>query len=263
MTPRTPPRALQAEDIRLRRARLRDAPRVGLVVARTNEAQARDGRRRLNRVRAASPPRPLRHGLLFVAATLTAAAAPTWIGTTADDTAVVTVCPLPGPDRRRFRCRQAATTATIGIGGGIALFPLGLVHPLLLVALMALAAIPITWATVSAAREARACAQLRRRMHDLAAEVDGPVYVATNLAGGGRGAGTALVRTLTAWADVEGITLLGRTERGPLVALYGRHGFSVAAQERCGGDARPHRPPAGGLEVGSERFALVNRRLTR
>jgi len=67
-------------------------------------------------------------------------------------------------------------------------------------------------------------------MAAVVSEADGPVYFAAALAGGGRGAGGALVRTLTGWADSEGITLVARTERGPLVRLYGRHGFEVAAE---------------------------------
>lgn len=230
VTPRGSASQLPGAALRIRRARLRDAVRVGLTVARANEAEARHERQRVRRVRATCPPRPFRRYLLFVTAVLTAAAAPTWIGTTADDAAVVTVWPLTQPERRRFRRREAAVTATIGVSGGMALLLLGVVHPVLLGAVWASAAAPVAWGAVTAAREGRGTGPLRRRMEAVAAEADGPVYLATGLAGGGRGAGVALVRTLTAWADVEGITLVGRTERGPLVRLYERHGFGVATE---------------------------------
>lgn len=224
------PPPLHRAALRIRRARLRDAVRVGLTVARANEAEARHERRRLRRVRATCPPPPFRQYLLFIAAALTAASAPTWVGTTADDAAVVTVFPLSQPERRRYRRREAAVGGAVGVSGATALLLLGLVHPLLLGAVWTAAAAPVGWGAVTAARERRGTGPLRLRMAAVVAEADGPVYLATGLAGGGRGAGGTLVRTLTAWADAEGITLVGRTERGPLVRLYERHGFEVAAE---------------------------------
>ena len=216
-------------ELSIRRARLRDAVRVGLTVARANEAEARHDRQRVRRVRATSPPPPFRQYLLFIAAALNAAAGPTWIAATADDTAVVTAVPLTQPDLRRYRRREAAVCATVGVSGATVLLLLGFAHPALFALGPALAA-PVAWGAVTTAREARGAATLRRRMKTVVAEADGPVYLATSLAGGGRGAGDGLVRALTTWADAEGITLVARTERGPLVRLYQRHRFEVAAE---------------------------------
>jgi hypothetical protein len=175
----------------------------------------------------------LRLYLLIVVNVLSMASTPAWIGRTADVVAVVTVCPLTGPGRRRYWRRLVAVSlvcdvVVLSILGSLYVLHL-LFHPIVVFA-VALAALPLVWATVTTGIEALTMGELRRAEKAVVAEALGPVHFAGGLASGGAGAGGALVNSLTKRADAEEITLIGRTERGPLVELYKRADFHVAAE---------------------------------
>lgn len=216
-------------------ARLRDAWSAGCNAARVLDAEARGHRRsaggrrrRLHQVRACYPPPPFRLYVLILVNVLTIAAFPSWIARTPGDWAVVSTWPLSGPDRHRHRWRKIAVIGTydaclVAVVGGIYLL-----QPELLV-LVAAAVGPLVWVAATIAMDAARTRPLRRCMRALLRGTTGPVETAIGLASGGGGAGTRLVRELTERADAAGVTIIARTEAGPLVTLYEKAGFRVAA----------------------------------
>jgi len=73
---------------------------------------------------------------------------------------------------------------------------------------------------------------LREAQKALVSSTPGEVVFAADLAGGGRWAGTALVRELMERADADGITVIARTERGRLLEFYQGRGFTVAGERK-------------------------------
>lgn len=219
----------------VRPVRLRDAWGVGLSAARELEAEARGRRRpgggrrrRLHEIRATYPPPPFRLYSLIMVNVLTIAAMPSFMVRTPNDWAVVTTWPLSGPHRHRHHLREAAVVgpfATVVAGLILAVYRL---RPELLV-VVGLVVGPLVWFVVKAVIEAPSTRGLNRRQRALVKASSQPVHFAAGLASGGSGAGTRLVGELTKRADEMGVTLLGRAEEGPLVGLYERAGFHVAA----------------------------------
>lgn len=216
-------------------ARLRDAWSAGCNAARVLDAEARGHRRsaggrrrRLHQVRACYPPPPFRLYVLILVNVLTIAAFPSWIARTPGDWAVVSTRPLGAPGRHRNRLRKVAVLGTFEVCLAAFVFGIYLRQPELLV-LVAVAMSPLVWVMVTAAMDAARTGPLRRCMRALLAGSRHPVETAVGLASGGGGAGTHLVRALIERADAAGVTIIARTEAGPLVALYERAGFRVAA----------------------------------
>lgn len=93
-----------------------------------------------------------------------------------------------------------------------------------------LLATPFGWLLWMSGREALATKALRRQQTALMKDAPGPVYFAAGLIGGAKGAAAQLIRLLLDEADANNVTVLARTEDGPLLTRYRRMGFSVAAQ---------------------------------
>lgn len=227
------------ELLELRRPGWRDAVRVGVAGARTMHVEARgrlqaDGtrRRRLHRTRAMNLPGPLRLYALMVVNVVSIRAMPFWVGRTADDEGAVGAWPVNASGRLRRWKRMLPVVALVDVP---ALVAIGWVRldlgpaSIAFAAVVGLAALPVLWPIVTGLREWPSTRPLRRAQRAISRQAAGPLFYAAGLSSGGRGGGRALVAALVRRADFEGITLIGRTEAGPLVKLYDGAGFEVAA----------------------------------
>gem|GEM_PF-4151039 len=242
-------------DIDVRRVRMVEAPVLGLRAARSIEREARGRRRadgtyrqRLHKVRATYPPRPARLWVLIVLSVVNLVAEPSLAGWSGGRVATVTHYPLNGPGRHRHSWRL------VGVAAAIDVALLGLVfavrsHPVVLAG-VAIGVLLVSWPAAVSVGEIPAGAQLRRRTEAVVAEAPGPVHYVANLAGEPQ-IGKGLMQALVARADQGGLTLIGRTEQGPLVRLYASVGFKVAAEVSTRwGEAvlvvrRPQQPTSG------------------
>jgi len=231
-------------DIDVRRVRLREVPRLAWVAGRTMEAEARgvlrpDGtrRRRLHRTWAVCPPRPLRFYVVLVQCFVTLAVAPSWVGRTASDVAVVSTWPVTGAGRYAWRLRAACAVLAgfvawcVGLVVVVTRWPgTGVMVASGLAAVIVVGAIPVAWPAPAGLRDHRATKSLREAQRKVVDEATGPVHWAAGLASGNHGAGLALTRAVVARLDASDITIVARTEQGPLVRLYRWAGFTVAAE---------------------------------
>ena len=233
--------------IEVRRGHWWEAPALGVNSARAYENDARrpDGRfprpPRFQRMPAVMPPPPLRFYVLVLLHVGNLLVFPYWIGRTADDVAVTILKVLGGRGRHRDRARVVAASGllllvlvvlftAVLLPAGFAFGPAGIVAA---TALFFGALAPIGWHAVRVAKASVGRAQLRDAEGDLISSAAGPVWLAGDLAGGGNGAGSALVRVLLDRADAEGTTVIAHTERGVLLDFYEKRGFTVEAEREA------------------------------
>ncbi|MFN2504271.1 MAG: hypothetical protein ABR540_08580 [Acidimicrobiales bacterium] len=229
--------------IELRRARWRDARRVGVVGARTMNEEALGKqlssgrrRRRLHRARAVYPPGALRLYCLVAFNVMSLGMLPSWVGRTEDDVAAIAAWSLyPRDQWPRFRY-QLGRFVRVTWPGFIAVTVVLAIWPALqwwFIGALVMAFLPLLWPAGMELREGRQTRVLREAQEEVLASATGPVYWAAGLISGNRGAGAATVRALVAEADAQGITLMGRTEAGPLSRMYEGAGFVEVASAQA------------------------------
>ena len=248
--------------IELRRAGWRDAWRIGVVGARTMHEEALgkqlpSGRRRLRlyRARAVYPPGALRLYCLVAFNVMSLGLLPSWVGRTADDVAGAAAWSLDPRDQLpRFRYElgrivRLTWPAFVAITVVLAIWP---ALQWWFLGALAVAFLPLLWPAAMELWERRQVQALREAQEEVLAIATGPVYWAAGLVSGNRGAGAAFVKALVAEADAQGITLMGRTEAGPLMRLYEGVGFTEAARARTwwGEAVLMVRPPSVPAAVG-------------
>lgn len=262
---------------KVRRAGVRDIPRLAMVATRAIEAHVGD--ERLAKMAALLPRwRPARLALLLAANVLMLAGTPCWFLRARGGEAVVGAYPMRGPGRASYNCRRVgpavAVLGTVLVVG----VPMFLAPPVVQVtggvSLVGLVRRPV-WRTVERwwdsglsfvrrglrrrPKAERQAEGLRARRRDAVRAAPGPVWFAAGLAAEGDAAGVLLVAELVAEIAKTDITVVARTEArsvkvttagaldvdGPLVTLYQRCGFVVAGRRRrwWGVDVLMVRPP--------------------
>lgn len=235
----------------VRRVRLREVPQLARLGARTMDRLARSGR--LVRVGAIYPPAPVRLFTLTVLRAVNLAVIPSWVARTATDAATVSAYPSTGPGRYLWRI-----TAGARLGGwllaAVALATLALIRwPAAAPAVGALAVLglvavyaPFLWLARHGWADRGAGKVLREARDRAIADAPGLVLWGADLAGGGKGAGQALVASLVATADAEGITIAAFIEEA-MADYYRQAGFRCepVVPTSWGAQLLAVRPPRG------------------